>query len=235
MLGRVSPWRTRSQGKQTLANWLGYSVRRKLLDEDLDAVRARMCGSVLEVGCGTIGRRGRFRPPIEQAANWAYVDLRDSARPTMQADIEHLPVQPACFDTVICLEVLEYVPNPKSALRELLRVLKPEGTLIISSPFLHRADTPTDSWRFTEHGLWSLLEEAGFKVQEVRQQGGALAVAANILKFAISSVEAKLLRYALGLVTYAPLMTLLRIDGSAARRLPVLNTFSTGFLVVAVK
>ncbi|MCH7745170.1 MAG: class I SAM-dependent methyltransferase [Chloroflexi bacterium] len=205
------------------------------MDEDLDAVRTRMCGSVLEVGCGTVGRRGRFMPPIEQAANWAYVDLRDSARPTMRADIEHLPVQPACFDTVICLEVLEYVPNPRSALCELLRVLKPEGTLIISSPFLHRADAPTDSWRFTEHGLWSLLEEAGFKVQEVRQQGGALAVAVNILKFAVSRVETRLLRYALGLVAYAPLMTLLSIDGRAARQLPVLNTFSTGFLFVAIK
>lgn len=218
-----------------MAGWLGYSVRRKLLDEDLEAVKARIRGSVLEVGCGTVGRRGRFRPPFEQTEDWTYVDLRRSAEPTIQADVEHLPFYTAHFDTVMCLEVLEYVPHPGFALSELRRVLKPGGTLIVSTPFLHRADALQDKWRFTEHGLHSMLKQNGFRVDNTSRQGAALAVVVNILKYAVSSVPKTLWRKALGALAYVPLWALLGMDGPSSKLLPVLGTFSTGFLLVAVK
>ena len=218
-----------------MAGWLGYSVRRKLLDEDLEAVKTRIRGSVLEVGCGTIGRRGRFRPPFEQTKDWTYVDLRGSAEPTIQADIEHLPIRDTHFDTVICLEVLEYVPHPGAALSELRRVLKPGGTLIVSTPFLHRADALQDRWRFTEHGLHLVLNQIGFRVDDTNRQGAALAVVVNILKFAVSSVPKTLWRKALGALAYLPLTALLGMDGLSSKLLPVLGTFSTGYLLVAVK
>lgn len=41
------------------------------------------------------------------------------------------------FDCVICTEVLEHVPNPSKALLEIYRVLKSNGTAIISSPNAH--------------------------------------------------------------------------------------------------
>jgi ubiquinone/menaquinone biosynthesis C-methylase UbiE len=50
------------------------------------------------------------------------------------ATITRLPFQDGVFDAVICSEVLEHVDNHKTAVTELLRVLKPGGNLAVSVP-----------------------------------------------------------------------------------------------------
>jgi len=52
----------------------------------------------------------------------------------MQADINALPFDDASFDCVICSEVLEHIPEHEKALSELVRVLKPSGSLVVSVP-----------------------------------------------------------------------------------------------------
>lgn len=47
-----------------------------------------------------------------------------------QADIFNIPFQKDFFDMVICLGVLQHTPNTRSSLKELTRVLKPQGELI---------------------------------------------------------------------------------------------------------
>lgn len=51
-------------------------------------------------------------------------------------DITAIPVGGGTFDAVLCTEVLEHVPSPESALREMSRVLKPGGRLIATVPFV---------------------------------------------------------------------------------------------------
>jgi ubiquinone/menaquinone biosynthesis C-methylase UbiE len=113
-----------------------------------------------------------------------FIDIKKAVRPDILADIEGLPLGDAFFDTVICLEMFEYVTDPHSALNEIHRVLKPDGRLILSVPFMHRADTEHDFWRFTERSLRHLLTETGYERIEIRPQGAALAVAVNIFKYA---------------------------------------------------
>jgi ubiquinone/menaquinone biosynthesis C-methylase UbiE len=50
------------------------------------------------------------------------------------ADINKLPFETVFFDCVICSEVLEHIPQHEEALKELVRVLKPQGSLVISVP-----------------------------------------------------------------------------------------------------
>jgi SAM-dependent methyltransferase len=50
------------------------------------------------------------------------------------ADITLLPFDGNTFDHVICSEVLEHIPDDQKAARELIRVLKPGGTLAVSVP-----------------------------------------------------------------------------------------------------
>ena len=50
------------------------------------------------------------------------------------ADLEHLPFAKSSFDKIECSEVIEHVYSPKSLLSELHRVLKPNGSLVITFP-----------------------------------------------------------------------------------------------------
>ena len=53
---------------------------------------------------------------------------------TFVADITSLPFKNDFFDLVICSEVLEHIPKQKTAIDEILRVLKPGKNLVVSVP-----------------------------------------------------------------------------------------------------
>jgi FkbM family methyltransferase len=49
------------------------------------------------------------------------------------SDIVHLPLNDGSVDVVLCTEVLEHVPNPTEALKELIRIVKPGGQMILTA------------------------------------------------------------------------------------------------------
>lgn len=59
----------------------------------------------------------------------------DTSRIDIVSDIVDLPIEDDYFDAVLCSEVLEHLETPDLAVRELSRVLKPGGKLIITAPF----------------------------------------------------------------------------------------------------
>jgi SAM-dependent methyltransferase len=62
------------------------------------------------------------------------------------------------FDLVVCTEVLEHTLQPFRAVAEIQRMLRPGGLLLLSAPFNFRIHGPLpDCWRFTVHGIRSLL------------------------------------------------------------------------------
>ena len=213
-------------------DWLWYSIRRDLLDEDLESMRPAMSGRVLEIGAGRGGRRGEFVPPFDQASDWITLD-RYHTNSHLRADIQDLPIGTGIFDTVVCLEVLEYVESPAKALTEIRRLLKPGGKLVLATPFLHRMDSDKDLWRFTEQGLRFLLEESGFQIEAVKAQGAALAAAVNILKYALRVQAPSWRRNWLVRIGRPMLNWLASMDAKSSKAYPVLQSFSTGYLLLA--
>jgi ubiquinone/menaquinone biosynthesis C-methylase UbiE len=59
----------------------------------------------------------------------------DQTKLDIVSDIANIPEPDASFDAVMCIEVLEHIPHPVDALRELARLLKPGGVLIVTAPF----------------------------------------------------------------------------------------------------
>lgn len=77
-----------------------------------------------------------------------------------EIDAHKLPYDNESFDAVICNQVLEHVKKPWICVNEFYRVLKSDGILILSSPFIYQEHNhPIDNWRFTPNGLKILCEE----------------------------------------------------------------------------
>lgn len=79
-----------------------------------------------------------------------------------KGDLLAMPFADASFDGVVLTEVLEHCVNPRAAIAEVFRVLRPGGLLLVTSPFIwpdHRTEDYADYWRFTEQG-WGLLLRA---------------------------------------------------------------------------
>ncbi|TLY33099.1 MAG: methyltransferase domain-containing protein, partial [Ignavibacteria bacterium] len=80
------------------------------------------------------------------------------------------------YDTVFCNQVLEHVSSPENALREIHRILKPHGVLILAAPHLSRLhEEPHDYYRYTQHGFGFLLKKAGFSDIRTTTAGGLLS------------------------------------------------------------
>lgn len=72
---------------------------------------------------------------------------------------EELPFRDDSFDAVLCLNVLEHVKDPFRVARELMRVLKPGGELMVVAPFLQPLHGyPHHYFNMTREGLATLFE-----------------------------------------------------------------------------
>ena len=99
----------------------------------------------------------------------------------VQGDASALPFQSLCIDTVICTEVLEHLEDAHTALGEIHRILVQDGYLIVTVPFLLGIHDLVDYHRWTETGLRSLLDGAGFTVISFRKRGGVFSVVGNMI------------------------------------------------------
>lgn len=104
------------------------------------------------------------------------------ARPDVFADAANLPFGDSSIDNVICLEVIEHLREPGTALAEIKRVLKPGGRAWISVPFMYPIhNEPYDFQRFTEYGLRREAARAGLGILHLERSGHAVRAAALMM------------------------------------------------------
>ena len=113
---------------------------------------------VLNVGSG--GTFGALIGTLRRA-NVTSIDADPSRNPDAVMDVRHMnEFADGSFDHVFMMEVLEHVETPQAALDEVRRVLRPGGTLLLSTPFgLEVHAEPHDYYRFTRDGLAFLLDD----------------------------------------------------------------------------
>ncbi|MBI2055036.1 MAG: class I SAM-dependent methyltransferase [Candidatus Sungbacteria bacterium] len=108
--------------------------------------RARAGDALLEIGCGTAEILGVLPASVSytgversayavESAGARWQSSNPGAR-FLAGEAEHLPFHEGEFDFVLMLYTLEHVADPKGALLEAVRVLKPNGNLIILAPNL---------------------------------------------------------------------------------------------------
>ncbi len=171
-------------GSKILLKDLGSSIRRHLVDEfHFHHVPTISEGSlVLDVGGNRMGKRGLF--DVEKYNfEVVYANLSRAKKPDVQSDASCLPFREAAFDAVICSELLEHVPYPPDVLREIFRVLRKNGMLLICVPFLIKIHgDPYDYARYTDYYWSETLRAAGFSGLVIEKQGSFWCVLIDMLR-----------------------------------------------------
>jgi SAM-dependent methyltransferase len=155
----------------------GTPIDRYYIGNFIRAQAGEVGGRVLEFG----GPRYRDFFTPARIERYDIIDLTNAdTRVTIVADIQHAPHIPnATFDCVVCTQVLLLIPDVVAALREIHRILKPGGLLLLTLPqtalTVPRNEFPGgDYWRFTEDSVRWLLR--GFSDVRVTAHGNPLAV-----------------------------------------------------------
>ena len=132
-------------------------------------------GRVLDVGCGS----QPFRKHLE-AIGYKYTGLdilqnsECSIEITCSIDDESLPPELeryGPFDLILCTEVMEHIADWRMAFRNLARLTRPGGRIVITCPHFYMLhEEPYDFWRPTPHILKYFAEREGLDV--VYQEAG---------------------------------------------------------------
>jgi len=160
------------------------SFRRYLLDEHLNNNIDLFTGTVLDIGGKKINKRGRFLPPIDSVEDWIYLNPDISTKPDLCCSAEKIKINSSKINTVLMTEVIEYISDIDGALKEINRVLKKNGILIFSTPFLHpvHGDYYFDKVRYTRIFLEEKLMNNNYSIIDITEMGSLGAVIYDILR-----------------------------------------------------
>ncbi len=180
---------------------------------------------VLDLGCGT----GGTMKALSGLARFVGLDMSPTAgRFTASRTGEavacglatDLPLRDGSLDAVLALDVLEHIPDDARAVREVRRVLKPDGVLLATVPchpflFSEHDLALHHVRRYTRKGFLALLRDHGFRPARVTWTNATL--------FPIVAAY-RLLRRARGTGRVAP-------HSDASRRLGLLNPLLKGVMM----
>ncbi len=154
-----------------------YQGRRLLLQEILQKLSFKISPRILDFGCGT----GSTLSILNDFGTVFGVDKEKTAlsfcrkkgfRRVRQITHERLPFPNHSFSIITCLDVLEHISNDVKALKEMRRVLKRGGYLIVfvpAGPYLwSQLDFRSQhKRRYTYQHLYQALRDSGFTVQKI--------------------------------------------------------------------
>lgn len=187
-------------------------------------------GKVLDIGFGGSSYACYF-------PNRLCVDVDFKRNPNVVADAYALPFADAEFDTVLCTEVLEHLKDPQLAAKEMRRVLKPGGKLLLSTRFMFPVhDAPRDYFRYTRYGLKEIF--VGWDIQELIAEAQSFTTLAILFQRLIYQTNLprviKAFLLILTLIRFLdaiPHVSYADIQKSSEER----DFFSSGYYMVAVK
>jgi SAM-dependent methyltransferase len=147
-----------------------FYFARKGLYQHIKSLSTFVGGKTLDIGCGQ-------KPYEKLYSSSEYIGLEiDSSvnRANKKADCfydgKNFPFADQSFDSIIVNQVLEHVFDPAQFLTEIRRVIKDEGIILLTVPFVwDEHEQPFDYARYSSFGLKHLLNAHGFEILEFRK------------------------------------------------------------------
>ena len=182
-----------------------FFVRRNLF-KNITHFAKDMDGRLLDFGCGNKPYERYFCNVSEYVG--CDIEASGHAHANEKIDVFYdgktLPFEDCSFDNVLSSEVFEHIFNLEPMIKELHRVLKPGGGILVTVPFVwNEHEAPYDFGRYTSFGITDLLERNGFKVEEFRKSTSYVEL--------LFQMWVEYLRYGFSKVPFAPARLLLHL------------------------
>jgi ubiquinone/menaquinone biosynthesis C-methylase UbiE len=185
-----------TQNEETRLNWLQETLKKipsgsRILDAGAgELAQKKYCTHLEYVSQDFAQYDGKGNNAGLQMQNW------DNSKLDIVSDITDIPEPDASFNAIMCIEVFEHLPEPIAAIKEFSRLLKKNGTLILTAPFCsltHFAPYHFYSG-FNRYFYEKHLAENGFEIGEITPNGDYFEYLAQELR-RIPEVAIKYSRY----------------------------------------
>jgi SAM-dependent methyltransferase len=171
-----------------------FAGRQQIVLGEIGRLPVAAPARVLDVGCGS----GRILEQLSRLGSLAGLDSSEdsiaAARDRVVGDIrlglaESLPWEDESFDLVLALDVIEHTPDDRRTLREMLRVTRPGGRLVLTVPAYELLwsdhDVASGHYRrYRRRTLRPALIEAGWEVERLTAFNSWLLPAAALVRLA---------------------------------------------------
>ena len=142
-----------------------FYIARKALLESIKELGDNISGRTLDVGCGTKPYEKYFKSSEYIGLEIETTVHREVSKADFFYDGTKFPFNNNEFDSIVTNQVFEHVFNADSFLNEINRVLKKNGILLLTVPFVwDEHEQPYDFARYSSFGIKSVLEKNGFEI-----------------------------------------------------------------------
>jgi len=174
--------------------WLANGMKREADYLRFMTLGDEPTGKLLDVGCGggrLLNRMKKHGWQVEGTDFDEQAAQRVASRYGIKAHVGDLPqcgLPADSFDAIVMSQAIEHLYDPKATLRECLRILKPGGLLVMTTPNAHSIGATEfgASWRgweaprhlhlFTVESLRNLTQQSGFEIAEATTYSAGSAV-----------------------------------------------------------
>jgi SAM-dependent methyltransferase len=160
-------------------NFMHFNIHKAMMCNKLKRLTPTIKGSWMDIGAGDQPYREYFTGADEYLttntkrhySNDDFEKLKTQTTFWIE-DGKALPVPDHSMDGVACFQVLSVIDSPGEFFREISRVLKPGGKLLLTTDFIYPVWSYEDRYRHTSYNLMKLAENNGFSNPLVESFGG---------------------------------------------------------------
>lgn len=147
---------------------------RRLSNIVLKDIGKTLTGDLLNIGSGS-GKDGQgeyyenYFPFISSYKTMEYGKSKWTCKKNINidSDVRNMTNVPDnSFDNVVIIWVLEHIDDVKSSVKEINRILRPNGKFIFGLPLNLHYHGKADYWRYTEKSVLNMLKYGNFLLQE---------------------------------------------------------------------